>query len=88
MAKKDTLKASLVKKKPPVITETKAEEVVNAIHEKEADKTNEDDEAKKVVKTSVDFREALYTDMKIHLIKAKKSMREYLESLVEADLYK
>ena len=81
--KKDDLKSSLIKKKP-VIEETQAQSVVERIHEPSSQpKKNQEEET---VKTSVDFRVSLYKAMKIKLIQDGKSMREYLEALIEADM--
>jgi hypothetical protein len=82
MAKKDTLKSSLIKKKP-IIDETKASKVVEKIHKPVVKKEEEE-----TVKTSVDFRKSLYKAMKIKLIEDGKTMREYLEELIEADIKK
>ncbi len=78
--KKDTLKSSLIRKKP-VIEEEQAQKVVEQIHEPPANKKEEE-----TVKTSVDFRKSLYKAMKIKLIEEGKTMREYLEGLIEADI--
>jgi hypothetical protein len=47
------------------------------------------DDTEKWIKTSLDFPESLYEDMKISLIKNKKkqSMKEYILDLVRQDLY-
>ncbi len=46
----------------------------------------EGDEA--VIKTSLDMPVSLYEEMKIHLIRQKKSMREYLLDMIKSDLAK
>lgn len=88
MAKKDTLKSNLIKKKPvlqkkPVIREVEAQRVVSEIHETVVEKKEPEIET---VRTSVDFRKPLYKAMKRMLLEREMTMREYLESLVEADI--
>lgn len=48
-------------------------------------KTEKDEE---VIKTSLDMPVGLYEEMKISLIRKKKSMREYLLELIRTDLNK
>mgnify|MGYP002624033264 CR=1 FL=1 len=81
--KKDTLKSSLIKKKP-IIEEKEAQAVVQKVHEPPSVKDKEEE----TVKTSVDFRVSLYQAMKIKLVQERMSMREYLEGLIEADMGK
>lgn len=85
MSKKDDLKAGLITKKAikkkPVIGEDKAEEATRKIHKDAEDPKNEP-----TTKTSVDIRKSLYKAMKLRLIEKEMSMRDYLESLIEADL--
>lgn len=47
------------------------------------------EDTEKWIKTSLDFPESLYEDMKISLIKNKKkqSMKDYILDLVRQDLY-
>ena len=81
MAKKDALKSNLIKKKP-IIEETKADKIVKKVH------TPQPAEEEKTVKTSVDFRKSLYKAMKMKLLDEEKTMREYLEELIERDINK
>jgi hypothetical protein len=85
MSKKDDLKAGLITKKSikkkPVIEEGKAEAATRKIH-----KATDDPKAEPTTKTSVDIRKSLYKAMKLRLIEKEMSMRDYLESLIEADI--
>lgn len=83
MAKKDALKSSLIRKKP-IIEEEEAQKVVEKIHTPQPEESGEEP----TVKTSVDFRKSLYKAMKIKLIEEGKTMRQYLEGLIEADINK
>lgn len=83
MAKKDTLKSNLIRKKP-VITENKAQEIVEKVHTPSGDSKV----LEPTVKTSIEFRKTLFKAMKIKLIDEEKTMREYLEGLIEADINK
>ncbi len=47
-----------------------------------------DPKDEEVIKTSLDMPVTLYEDMKIYLIRQKKSMREYVLGLIEKDLNK
>ena len=46
------------------------------------------DKEEEVIKTSLDMPVSLYEEMKISLIRKKKSMREYLLELIRNDLNK
>lgn len=81
MAKKEALKSNLIKKKP-IINEEAAQKVVKKVH------TAKDTAEEETVKTSVDFRKSLYKAMKMKLLEEEKTMRQYLEALIEADIYK
>lgn len=86
--KKDSLKSSLMGKKAikkkPIIEEEAAEKATQEIHASQGEK----ERAEATVKTSVDFRKSLYKAMKLKLIEHEMTMREYLESLIEADMNK
>ena len=87
--KKDNIQSSLnmgIKKKPIKATEGKAKNIDKKVKAKQKEK--EEDEKVETIKTSVDFRADLYTEMKINLIRRKMTMRQYLEKLVAADLKK
>lgn len=84
--KKDTLKSSLIRKRP-IIEENEAQEAVEKIHQPTPEKKQEEPE-EETVKTSVDFRKSLYKSMKIKLIEEGMTMRQYLEKLVDADIKK
>lgn len=86
MTKKDALKSSLIKKKP-IIAEGDAQEIVNKVHTSSERKPVAVEE-ELTVKTSVDFRKSLYKAMKMKLLEEEKTMREYLEGLIEADIKK
>lgn len=77
--KKETLKNILLKKKP-VIAEAEAQFVVEKIHELF--------KGKDVIKTSVDLPASLFKAMKIRLIQERKTMQNYLESLIRLDMNK
>lgn len=87
-SKKDSLKSNLIGKKTikkkPVIEEEKAARVAQEIHSHDS----QPEKAEATVKTSVDFRKSLYKAMKVKLIENEMTMREYLESLIEADISK
>lgn len=83
MAKKDTLKSNLIRKKP-VITEETAQEIITKVHTP----SNDVEVQEPTVKTSIDFRKTLYKAMKMKLLEEEKTMRDYLEGLVEADINK
>lgn len=79
MAKKEALKSNLIRKKP-VIGEGEAQKIVKKVH------MAQNGEEEPTVKTSVDFRKSLYKAMKMKLLEDEKTMREYLEGLIEADI--
>lgn len=83
--KKDDLKSDLIGKrsfkKKPVIEENKAAKVTKEIHSSTKDEPT--------IKTSVEFRKSLFKAMKIKMMENDiRTMREYLENLVEADVNK
>ena len=51
-------------------------------------KSEEKQALEREIKTSFDIPESLYDDMRIHLIRRKKSMRAYLLDLIKKDLGK
>ena len=59
-------------------------ERITTVVEKKISNTIEEE----LVKTSIDFPAKMFKDMKIRLLDSRKSMREYVLSLVEKDLYK
>lgn len=73
--KKASSKPENTKKAKPKAVQKKLKRVVQA-----------DDE--EVIKTSLDMPVSLYEDMKISLIRQKRSMREYLIDLIQKDLAK
>lgn len=83
MAKVSELKNSFSSsRKKAVKPSTSDIERITAAVEK--NKPAEDDE---IIKTSIDFPAGMFKDMKIRLIENRKSMRDYILSLVQKDLY-
>ncbi len=79
------------KKMAKIIKEPTSEPIPTPVlQEKPAKPTKKQTRYKdeELVKTSIDMPAGLYEDMKIYLIRQKKSMREYLLNLIEKDLNK
>lgn len=94
MAKKNELLNSFAtsRKSKTVLPADDIDRIAESIEEPKAvtaPKQVVQDDTEKWIKTSLDFPESLYEDMKISLIKNKKkqSMKEYILDLVRQDLY-
>jgi RNase adaptor protein for sRNA GlmZ degradation len=93
MAKKNELLSSFASsRKKTALAADDIDRIAEGIEEPKtviAPKQVVQDDTEKWIKTSLDFPESLYEDMKISLIKNKKkqSMKEYILDLVRQDLY-
>jgi len=76
------------KKKTKLVKKTVATPVPNQKKTSRSSKKQAQHQEEAVIKTSIDMPVGLYEDMKIYLIRQKKSMREYLLNLIEQDLNK